>query len=82
MTRTAQIPADVFAAHEATGLCVAELNVLTRKASVYPTFEAMVRDASSYRPTLRADLGFAALADAYDAARAHQGDARRAYRGG
>lgn len=70
------------------------LDPLTRDLTGFVSFDAMINAAGDYRPTMRvrpcsrssAEIRRAArtaiLADAYDAAQAERGDARRAYRGG
>lgn len=81
------------AAREKVGQSLYVLDAITRSETMFPNFAAMIAPdsaSSSYRPTLRCkDEGYPVsrrqlltlLADAYDAAREAQGDARRAYRG-
>jgi len=60
-----------------------ELDTLTRDLTAFESFQAMLDTAPTYRPTLLPRYGrsYLDLADAYDAAQAARGDARRAYRG-
>jgi hypothetical protein len=64
-----------------------DLDALTAKNTGFATFADLVTDngrpSSGYVPTIRPDLGIelAILADAFDAAQAARGAAKRAYRG-
>ena len=77
---------DVFGvrhALDATGLTVRELDRIVRRyAAGYRNFQEMLAEGSSYVPTIRSgdSIDQRRLADAYDAARAAQGDERRAIR--